>query len=352
MTSAGSRSRTQRTKEDAGAAGPSVTMRDVARLAGVGAITVSRALQHPDRVTAETRRKIDEAIAALGYVPNLAAGTLRSSKSRIIVAIVPTMSNSIFAETLQSISDVLRPAGFHLLIGHTGYSAAEEEALIAAFLARRPDGVILTGYTHTPRTVELLKRARIPVIEMWNIGPDPIDTIIGMSSYDASLAMTRYLIRKGYRRIGYIGGLLQDNDRTVQREAGFRAGLEEAGRPFDPAMIMRAPFEFESGGIALDELMRRMPDVDAVFAASDILAVGVLLECLGRGIDVPGRLAVAGFDDAGIASRMTPPLTTIRVPRRAIGRTIAERMLARLAGKPAGERIVDLGFELIERASA
>lgn len=117
-------------------------------------------------------------------------------------------------------------------------------------------------------------------------------------------------------------------------------------------MIVRAPFEFESGGMALGDLLRRMPDADAVFAASDILAVGVLLECLGRGIAVPGRLAVAGFDDAGISSRMTPPLTTIRVPRRAIGRTIAERMLARLAGRPTGERIVDLGFELIERASA
>lgn len=332
--------------------GHQVRMRDVAREADVSAITVSRAIVSPDKVSPETRRRVEVAIKKLRYVPNLAAGTLASHRSRIIAVIVPNMANSVFAETLQGMSDILRKADYHLLIGNSGYSLAEEESLVKTFLARRPDGIVLTGYTHTQRTVQMIKAARIPVVEMWNLNERPLDTMIGFSNYEAARAMTLYLGGKGYRKLGYIGGLTLDNDRTQQREAGYRKALSELGLKFDPHLMISVPFEYGAGAEALGELMRRGPDIDAVFAAGDILAVGVLLECIRLGWKVPDRLAVAGFDDAKISSRICPPLTTVKVPRYDIGHKTAQHLLRRIDGAPARREVVDLGFEIVERGSA
>ena len=332
--------------------GHQVQMGDVARAAGVSTITVSRTLLYPDKVAPDTRRRVESAIKRLRYVPNLAAGSLASRRSRIVVVIVPNMSNSVFAETLQGMSDILRKADYHLLIGNSGYSLAEEESVVKTFLARRPDGIVLTGYTHTLLTVQMIREARIPVIEMWNLTKRPLDTIIGFSNFEAARAMTLYLGHKGYRKIGYIGGLTHDNDRTQQREAGYRAALHELRLSFNPNLMLSVPFEYEAGADALGELLRRGPDIDAVFAAADIIAVGVLLECIRQRWKVPKRLAVAGFDDAKISSRMVPSLTTVRVPRYEIGRTVAERMLNRINGDRSGSQVVDLGFEIIERGSA
>jgi LacI family gluconate utilization system Gnt-I transcriptional repressor len=308
--------------------GQQVRMGDVARAAGVSSITVSRTLLTPEKVAAETRRRVEAAIRRLRYVPNLAAGTLASSRSRIAAVIVPNIANSVFAETLQGMSEILRKAGYQLLIGNSGYSLAEEESLVMTFLARRPDAIVLTGYTHTQHAVQMIRAARIPVIEMWNLTKRPLDTIVGFSNYEAARAMTLYL-----------------------GKAGYRDALAELGLALDTNAMLSVPFEYEAGADALVELLRRRPDVDAVFAAGDILAIGVLLECIRRGWRVPKRLAVAGFDDAKLSNRIVPPLTTVRVPRYEIGRTVGQVLLQRLAGLKTPGPVVDLGFEIIERDS-
>ncbi|MDR3413398.1 MAG: LacI family DNA-binding transcriptional regulator [Formivibrio sp.] len=326
-------------------------MRDVALEAGVGTMTVSRALRQSTSMTGETREKVENAIRKLGYVRNSAAGTLRSNRSKIVAVIVPTISNSIFAETLQALSDILRPAGYHILIGHSGYSIAEEEALIEAFLARQPEAIVLTGYTHSPRAKTLLTAAKIPVVEIWNVSDTPIDISVGISNFDATFAMTKRLIEKKFKAIGYIGGFKENNDRTEQREAGFRAALKNAKMPWIPTRVQRSAFEFESGAAALLELLKRHPEVDVVFAASDILAVGVMLQAAKQNIRVPDDLAVVGFDDSGIAHLMSPALTTVRVPRSAIGHVAAQQILDRLSGNNLDSNTIDLGFQIIERNS-
>ncbi|MBL3675764.1 LacI family DNA-binding transcriptional regulator [Paracoccus aerius] len=327
-------------------------MRDVAAEAGVAAITVSRALSSPDRVSPHLLEKVQAAAKKLQYTPNIAAGTLRSQKSRIVAVIVPTIAHSIFAETIQVMSGIFRPAGYHLLIGHSGYSLEEEESLVTAFLARKPDAIILTGYTHSATTIDLIARAEVPLVEIWNIPDEPRDTVVGISNFDAAQAMTRLLIRKGYRKIGYIGGPRENNDRVEQRERGFAAALQEAGLEVPERGIVRKPLEFENGARALTELLSQNSELDAVFAASDILAIGVLMECQNQGIRVPEQLAVVGFDDVGLASYTSPPLTTVRVPREEIGRRAAQEVLKRLSGGSTEPRIIDLGFEIIERRSA
>lgn len=328
-----------------------VTIRDVARAAGVAPITVSRALSSPHKLAAETLAKVQHAVEVLGYTPNLAAGTLASDKSSLVAIIVPNISNAIFAETIQTLADELRPSGYHLLIGHSRYSLEEEENLVRTFLARRLDGIVLTGRCHSSKTVTLLQKAAIPVVEMWTLATDPIMNCVGFSNFDAAYQMTDLIASKGYRHIAYIGGLTQNNDRTAEREAGYLKALQDNNLTFVDGQLQRTRFGFAQGAQAMANLLQSYPQVDAVFAASDTVAVGVLLECQRRGISVPQQLGLAGFDDADIARRTLPPLTTVQVPTLAIGRCVAEQLLKEFMGKDCSNKIIDLGFKLIERDS-
>jgi LacI family gluconate utilization system Gnt-I transcriptional repressor len=269
-----------------------------------------------------------------------------------VPVILPTITNSIYADTFHGMADILRPRGYHLLIGETGYSTHEEERIVQAFLGWRPAAIVLAGCVHTDRTRGLLRRAKIPVVEIWTLPPKPLDAAVGFSNFEAARQMTRLLVARGHREIGFIGGLVEGNDRTQARERGYEDALRESGLVFDRSRMRRRPFEFRAGKEALGELLDAHPELDAVFVAADILAVGAIEECRRRGLDVPEDLAIAGFDDAEIGSVIDPPLTTVRVPRYALGRVVAEHLLARFERKPATPRVIDLGFEIVSRASA
>jgi LacI family gluconate utilization system Gnt-I transcriptional repressor len=330
------------------------TMRDVARLAGVAPMTVSRALRDGSSVHAETREAIRRAVKELGYVTNLAASALSARGSKQIGLVVPNVSNSVFAETIEGLSSVLAPAGYSLCIAYSGYDRQTEEQQVRGLLSYKPDAIILTGFTHTTATRTLLRTVGIPVVEFWNIGPEPIDMAVGFSNYQGALEMTRYLIDRGARRLGYIGGTQTDNDRTQAREEGFRQALASAGLPAQEAWISSETIAYSSGS----ELARRFvaspknARPEAWFAASDIIAAGFIFECQRLGINVPGDVAVAGFDDTALAGAMNPQLTTVRIPQRRIGTVTGELLLARLRKKPIEQSIVNVGFELIMRETA
>ncbi|MEP1209486.1 MAG: LacI family DNA-binding transcriptional regulator [Rhizobiaceae bacterium] len=328
------------------------TIRDVAKVAGVSPITASRAMQNSGKVRPGTRQKVVEAARQLDYIPNLAAGTLATNASHLVAVILPNMSNSIFADTLQSISDSLRDSGYQLLVGYSDNSPELEESLVRTFLSRRADAIVLTGHMHSEQTNALLKSADIPIVEMWSVSQDPLGACVGISNFDAAYSMTDYLCRKGHRNIGFIGGLLENNDRTQSRLEGYRAALRDHGVPVDDQLTRDVPFEFEDGSLAMRELLAVGKKLDAVFAASDILALGALLECNRQNLQVPGDIAVAGFDDERLASLIKPSLTTIGVPRRAIGEKVASVVLSALQGEADNQRVFDMGFSLVERESA
>jgi LacI family transcriptional regulator, gluconate utilization system Gnt-I transcriptional repressor len=325
-----------------------VTLHDVAKLAGVAPITASRAINTPGQVSAEVLRKVNEAVARTGYVPNLLAGGLASTRSRLVAAVVPTIAGPVFLETVQSLTEALAERGYQLMLGQAGYAGGREDALLEAIIGRRPDGIVLTGILHSAEGRRRLLASGIPVVETWDLTPTPIDMLVGFSHVEVGRAVAAYLHGKGRRRLAVVAG---DDERAVRRTESFRAAARGLGLPEVPVVMVPAPTTLRSGRKALDELLLRGSDIDAVFCSSDLLALGVLTEARVRALAVPERLAVIGFGDLAFAADLEPALSTVHIKGAAIGRQAARFIVDRVEGREVAERVVDIGFSIVERAS-
>jgi LacI family gluconate utilization system Gnt-I transcriptional repressor len=325
-------------------------MRDVAEAAGVSVMTVSRALRAPEKLSAETRDAVLRAVQKIGYVPNGIAANLASNRSSVVGQIVPSIQNSLYADTVKGTADVLRTAGLHLLLADSGYSLQEEESLIGALLGQRVCGLILHNTDHTPKAVQMMERAGLPVIETGDVPRRPIDMAVSYSNAEAAKAMTLHLAARGYGRIGFVSLDTRINRRARERQRGYLAALRSLGLKKDPLLMSEVAPGLGSGAHAMVDMMTRAPDVDAIFFAGDVLAIGALFETQRRGWKVPGRIAIAGFDDLDILQHTVPRLTCLRLPRLEIGRRGAEALLARMRGVRDPVRL-DLGFEVIQRDS-
>src|SRR5216683_1040930 len=208
--------------------GGEIKMSDIARHAGVSPMTVSRALREPGTVSEKMRRKVDAAVRQFGYLPNRIAGSLSSKRSNVVGLIVPSIRNSLYASTIQAISDVLRANGLQLMIANSGHRLEDEEALVSALLAQRVCGLILHNTTHSKRVREFIRNSDVPVVETGNLLADPLDMAVSYSNFEAARAMTAHLGRLGYRRIGFVTLPLRDNDRSKERR---RAYGDDAAHP-------------------------------------------------------------------------------------------------------------------------
>jgi LacI family gluconate utilization system Gnt-I transcriptional repressor len=336
------------------------TMADVARLAGVSTMTVSRLLANPAAVSGETGERIRQAIERLGYVTDRVAGSLSSRRTGFVAAVLPTLANTNFADTAHGLTEALRPRGYQLLIGYTMYDMHEEERIVRAMLARRPEALVLAETLHNKATTQLLLGAGIPIVEIWEQPERPVDRAVGFSNAEAGRAAARHLIELGHRRIAALGPADDGpacDQRAMRRLDGFAAMLREAG--LSDELVIRdgpTPFSFAEGAAALARLLERAADVTALFAVSDLSAVGALMECQRRGIGVPDRLSIMGFGDFEIGRVCVPSLTTVGVDARAIGeeagRLILELLDAdQVAGSLTRPAALDLGFVVIERGS-
>ncbi len=326
-----------------------ITLSDVAKLAGVSAITVSRALNTPAAVSRETLERVRGAISRSGYVPNLMAGGLASNRSRLVAALVPTIAGPVFLETIQALTDALAEAGWQLILGQSGYTGAHEDALIGAIVGRRPDGIVLTGIMHSPEGRRRLLASGIPVVETWDITPTPIDMIVGFSHEKVGAEVADYLHGKGYRK----PALVTANDhRAALRRTGFERRFAALGIGPIPVCLVPAPSSLASGRAGFADLQARHPGTDVVFCGSDVIAHGVITEAQARGMTVPRDVAVMGFGDLPFAAHTHPLLSTVRIDGTAIGRQAARFILDRVEGRDVGDRIRDLGFSIVQRASA
>ena len=327
------------------------TMADVARLAGVTAMTVSRALREGGAVSEETRKRIVEAAENLGYVLDGAAAGLKAGRTGFVGVIIPTLNNANFAETVQGITDRLAPSRRQVLLGYTNYDAEEEERIIESLLVRRPEAMVVTGGDHTERARRLLAQAGIPVVEMWDIPGEPIDCAVGFSNHEAGQMMTRHLHERGYRAIAFIGGTAAQDARGAERRRGYEDTARELGLMPRVLDFGEPPITIRQGAGALAALQARWPEADAVICVSDLLAFGLLMECTRRDMKVPGDLAVAGFGNYDLAECVVPGLTTIDVGARAIGTRAADVVLEAIAGTGPGHRVVNSALALVVRQS-
>lgn len=328
---------------------PVVTLREVAEQAGVSMITVSRAINTPSQVSEPTRIRVQAAISSLGYVPNLIAGGLRSARSHLVTALVPTTTGQLFGEMVQSLTDALELRGYQVMLGQVGYAHSREDELLRAIVGRRPDGIVLTGIMHSPEGRRLLQASGIPVVETWDFTPNPIDMLVGLSHEQLGAAVCKHLHAKGRRRLALLSG---DDERAARRRKGFYA---EAGRLSlrEPALqLEKSPTSHTEGRAGLAALLAAQPDIDALFCSSDMLALGVLTEARARAMAVPDQLAVVGFGDIEFAQTVIPSLTTVRIDGTRMGQTAAGFIADRAEGKTVAEPVVDIGFSIMERESA
>jgi len=330
-----------------------ITLRDVARLAGVAPITASRALNNPSVVSDAIMQRVKDAVAQTGYVPNMLAGGLASRKSRLVAAVIPTIAGNVFLEMVQSLTAALAQHGYQVMLGQSGYEDSREDELLEAIIGRRPDGVVLTGIMHSSAGRKRLLNSGIPVVETWDLAPNPIDMLIGFSHEKVGQAVAEYLYARGRRRVATLGA---DDDRAQRRmrsfsETAIALGMAAPGETAIPALVAPAPTNTGFGRTGLRALLAQHPDIDAVFCSSDMVALGVLTEAQALGIAVPEQLAVIGLGDLAFARELHPALTTVRIDGALIGTTAARFILDRSQEREVGERILDIGFSIIERSS-
>lgn len=326
-----------------------ITLHDVARLAGVSPITASRAINKPEQVSPELLKKVEDAVARTGYVPNRMAGGLASSRSKLIAAVVPSTVISVFNETIEALNNSLFDAGYQLMLGQSAYSADREELLLDSVIGRRPDGIFLTGVMQPGKGRTRLMASGIPVVETWDLTPTPIDMLIGFSHADIGLAVAKYLMEKGRRQLAVIRA---GDERADRRTVAFMAAVLEAGLPKPYIVNVGSERSIRSGRQAMAEILSKAPKSDAVFCSSDLLALGALTEARAQKISVPNQIAVMGFGDVPFVADMLPALSTVRINGGKIGELAAQYLMNRAEGKTIAEPIVNVGFSIIERDTA
>lgn len=327
------------------------TLGHVARQAGVSVITASRALRGSDSVAEATVRRVEDAAADLGYLRNELAGALRGGPSHQVGVILPSLANIVFADVLKGLEDRLEEAGFHPLLGVSNYDAAREERLLRELLAWRPAAIVIAPCAMTDRSRSLLAGAGMPVIQIMDVDPSPIDMAVGMSHRSAGEAMARHLVARGYRRPAYLGHAIQGDPRATARLQGFRSALAEAGLPLVACLTLNGASSVPLGRAGLAQMLENHPRPDVVYHSNDDMAVGAAFECTARGLVVPDDIALAGFNGLEIGQALPVPLTTHESHRVLIGQQAAERLLDRISGRPA-PRLTDVGFTLIPGGTA
>lgn len=328
----------------------SVTIRWLAQQAGVSVATISRALRHPDTVAPETRERILKLVNRHQFVPDGRAATFSSKRTGLVGLIVPTISNSIYAEFTEAIQNRLQAANLSLLIANANYSAEIERNIIRKLIESRVEGVILTGYKRDATLYDLLRHYNIPFVVTWSTSPKASIPSISFDNRLAAAEVTEMLVKLGHQRIGLICGITSVNDRAAQRLEAYRSVLSRYRIPFDENLVSEQPFEIEIAAEAATRMVTQANPPTALFCANDIQALGALFACQRMNIRVPKDISIIGFDDLPIVRVVTPPLSSVHVPAKRMGHAAADALIeAAREGIPIKSQIIDT--ELIMRAS-
>jgi LacI family gluconate utilization system Gnt-I transcriptional repressor len=328
-----------------------IRLTEVAKLAGVSPITASRFFRNPAVLSISKRERVESAAKELGYVPDLAARALASQRTEVIGVLIPSLTNNVFSDVLRGIYDASQGSRYSIQFVNTRYSILQEEKLLRLFQAQRPAGLVVTGINQTSQSRSVMEAMNCPIVQIMEIGPDPVDMMVGFSHNKAAFAAVSHLIEQNYRRIGFLGARM--DPRVQRRLEGYRDAMKAASL-FDPALILTTPVptSVTMGGTLFADLLARMPDIDAVFCVNDDIALGVLFECQRRQIQVPEDMAIVGFNDLEFMASAVPSLTSVRTNRYEMGRNAITMVMEAIEGDRPATPVVDLGFELMIRGSS
>lgn len=310
-------------------------------------MTVSRALRGDPTVSAKTRDTIIETAADLGYVYDSTAHAFRTQKSGFVAVSLPSINNANFAETFRGLSEGLENSAIQLLLGSTNYQVAKEKELVQQLLSRNPEGIVLTGGHHLPQTRDLLTKAQIPVIEIWDLPEEPLGYVVGFSYADAMTQIVQHLADRGRRKLAFVGASEGTDMRGAVRRDAVIAAARALGLP-DVAVIDagHAPVSMRHGARVVSQLGPAITEFDALVCVSDPVAFGALNECRRLGVSVPEDIAITGFGNFDVATVSSPRITTVNVHANEIGRKVSAILLGIFAGQTQPQS-VDVGTELV-----
>ncbi|MBY0267408.1 MAG: substrate-binding domain-containing protein [Burkholderiales bacterium] len=312
---------------------------DVARLAKVSTATVSRALTLPHKVKTRTLERVQQAASSLGYVAHGAARALASRRTQTIAAVVPTLDNAIFANTIHALQRRLDEAGYVLLLASHEFDADIEARVTRKLIERGVDGLVLLGTTHHPEIYRMLEAHALPYVLTWAWDERGNHPCVGFDNHAAAQRITEHLLDLGHRRFAMVSGITAQNERAQERLAGVRAAL--AARGLELQRVVEKPYTHTGGREGLRAVFAGAEPPTAVICGNDVLAIGAIAECHARGLKVPEDVSITGFDDMELAGMMKPALTTMRFPTAELGAYAANHLLMRLEGK-----VVDLRCKL------
>jgi LacI family repressor for deo operon, udp, cdd, tsx, nupC, and nupG len=323
---------------------------DVAARAGVSTATVSRTLASPDQVRPKTRDAVMKAVRETGYVLNVAARNLRTSRSHAVLAVLPDASNIFFSQVLRGIADTLHQHGYSLVIADTANDPAREREHAAFVQGGRVDGVLLLNGRLLPSPATGRNGHRVPTVSLCERIPGSKLPHVETANRDAARAMTEHLVRLGHRRIGYLRGPAA-NVLEHDRYAGFCDALAAAGLALDPQLVRPGDFTIAAGEAAAIDYLALPQLPDAIFACNDTMAMGLIRGFTAAGVGVPDRISIAGFDDIEFAAAYIPALTTVHQSRGDIGARAAAMLVDLMQGKKLAGREVRMSAEVIVRDS-
>lgn len=313
------------------------TLADVAAAAGVSKMTASRALRGDKDVSQTNIERVKQAAREIGYYGNQFASSLSSKHTDLIGVVVPSLSNIVFPQVMSGVTDALKGTLLQPVFGVTDYDPETEYETLRNMLSWRPAGLIVTGIDQPPETRQLLKDAGVPVVQIMDIDGHPVDACVGFSHSGAGHDMAVALFETGLRRFGYVGRNLDKDLRAAKRKQGFHSALRDHGLAFagiidgsDLLVDVTALSAVDCGRRLTADLLKRQPDLDCIYFSNDDLAFGGLCHCIAEGIDVPGDVALAGFNGLGLIEGFPGKIATSRTARKQIGEQAARTILETL----------------------
>ncbi len=330
------------------------TISEVAALAGVSSMTVSRTLRTPDRVAEKTRKAVNKAVEKLNYIPDSSAIDMSTRKGNTVVVILPSLSFEGHVRTVDGLSSELRREGFNLLLSENFYSESDEIRVLRSILGRRPAGIVIINSAHSDSGRKLMSSAGVPVVETWDLPENAIGSVVGFSHRRLGFLMAEHLLACGYQRLAFIGAPPETDRRAHERHQGFVQCLKQYNKAHHRHVILHEqPVSVSAGKEGIAALLEQFPDADAVLTLTDRVAMGAMMECRRRGIRVPDDLAIAGHGGFDFSEHLVPSLTTTAVDGFEIGVQAAKVLLKKSKGSriSIAENRIDVGFDVVARES-